>query len=120
MIKLIQQEKQLFTKTRTIKTRSNEWINLELVTMFKERDKLYVKSKQNPNNQEIRQQFKKIKNKCNNLRKRLKLKYIQAKFDKATGDDRKTCKVINQVIKNKFTGDREKKLDYITIDNNKY
>ena len=119
LIKLIQQEKQLFTKTRTIKTRSNEWINLELVTMFKERDKLYVKLKQNPNNQEIHQQFKKIKNKCNNLRKRLKLKYIQAKFDKATGDDRKTWKVINQVIKNKFTGDREKKLDYITIDNKK-
>lgn len=53
------------------------------------------------------------------LKKQTQKRFIKTRFEVASGDDRKTWKIINQLIKNDFTCQKSKKLEYLLVDNQK-
>lgn len=118
LIDLVQKIKAESTQNRSINV-SKEWINVELIQLMKQRDRLYDKMKKNPGNHNILQQFKEMKNKCNILRNKLKKRFVRAEFEIANGDERKTWNVINQLMKNDFSRKKPRKLEYLTIENKK-
>lgn len=87
---------------KLIKSRENNtWINLEVLEMMRERDKIYKKKVNDPNNDHLETQFKSIKNKINNKIKTLKNQYFQNKWREAGSNPRKQWKFINNFLKEK-------------------
>ncbi|KAK9887663.1 hypothetical protein WA026_023784 [Henosepilachna vigintioctopunctata] len=81
------------TTHHTIKTRTNNnWITHEYLELLKICDKQYVRWKKVLNEQ-TEMDFKKIKNKVNNLRSKLKKHYAEKKFLEAKGNNKKTWDV---------------------------
>lgn len=87
---------------KLIKSRENNtWMNLEVLEMMKQRDKIYERKVGNPNDELLKDQFKTIKNKINNKIKSLKNQYFQNKWREAGSNVKKQWKFINDFVKNK-------------------
>lgn len=56
------------------------WITPGLLRCMRNRDKLYRKTKKEPNNETLNVTYKRYKNFCNNLLKKLKKEYESSEF----------------------------------------
>ena len=74
----IQKSKSLATKQKVVKFKEgSDWISGEFLDLIKERNKLYKKKKNNPNDRKIEFEFKKLKNFVNNKKRILKTEFLQ-------------------------------------------
>lgn len=89
-------------KSRTIKIAGRKkiikpWITTGLLRCIRHRDKLYRKTKQEPNNETIILIYKRYRTFCNNLLKRVKAQYEALEFKKRQKRPRDTWKLIKQI-----------------------
>lgn len=119
LVELIQRSKEKHTKVKQKRAINNGWITNELLLVFKERDKLYERMKRNSGNEQLQEQFKRKKNECVKLVRRLKSEYINNRINKAQQDQRQTWKIINQIIKNDFSGSKHDQEITLVDDNDK-
>lgn len=73
------------------------WITPGLIRCMRKRDKLHLKSRKEPNNNEVKDIYTKYRNTCNNLLKRLKRIYERSEFKKCSKDYKKTWQNIKRV-----------------------
>lgn len=112
---IINEEKKNCTKEYTIKIKeNNHWITSEFIKKIKLRDRLYSRFKKVPSDY-TQNEFKKIKNEVNNIRKRLQKDYAETKFKEAQGDYRQTWALLNQICNKKAR--TNKTINHITDKN---
>ena len=85
---------------RRVSDKFSPWLISSYFKLVKTRDKLKIKAVRS-NSKLLMQSYKQIRNKANNLNKRLKREYFSEKITKFQGDQKKTWKTINQVINKK-------------------
>lgn len=88
--------------TRTIASSSRKriikpWITPGLLRCIRNRDKLFKKSKKNPNDVIHKVIYTRYKNFCNNLLKKIKRNYEHNEFQKAKNNTKKTWNVIKKI-----------------------
>ena len=95
----IQKSKSLATKQKVVKFKEgSDWISGEFLDLIKERNKLYKKKKNNPNDRKIEFEFKKLKNFVNNKKRILKTEFFAKKWNKTGNDLKKQWKFVNFLI----------------------
>ena len=100
---------------KTIVCRENNmWVTNELLEMIKNRDKLYKKKCEDPENIQLINEFKNIKNKVNNKIKALKNKYFREKWEETGQDSRKQWRFMNELVKPKL---KENTIEALLVDN---
>jgi hypothetical protein len=73
------------------------WITPGLLRCLRNRDKLYKKSKKDPNNMITKITYNRYKNFINNLIKKVKIAYEKAEFEKVKNNSKATWKLIKKV-----------------------
>lgn len=97
LAEIIDTTKNECTKEYSIKIKQNNyWITREYLSKLKEKDALYVRWKR-LKNEYCENEFKKAKNKLNNLRKKLQKQYAERRFNEAVGNSKKTWVVLNEI-----------------------
>lgn len=77
------------------------WINNNLFGLIKRRNLLRKRLSRDPNNIDLRDSFKSLKNSITNLSKRSKAEYFDAQFVDALGNNKKTWGIINHLLYNR-------------------
>lgn len=108
---IINKTKEKCTEKHTLKIKeNNNWITKEYLNKIKKRDKLYIRWKKTQSIH-AEENFKKLKNEINNLRKKLQKNHAEKKFAEAQGNSKKTWKVLNELCsRNKKGGQSKHKL----------
>lgn len=73
------------------------WITIGLLRCMKVRDKLHIQTRIHPQNMIIQITYRRYRNFCNNLLKKLKCNYEKNQFEKAKNNPKKTWKVIKEI-----------------------
>lgn len=81
------------SRKRTLKP----WITPGLLRCIRNRDKLHRKTKQLPNNEIVIITYKRYRNYCNNLLKKIKRDYEQSEFEKHKNNPKETWKLIKKI-----------------------
>lgn len=76
------------------------WITAGLIRCMKNRDKLHMKAKANPNNLILQVSYKRYRNFCNDLLKKVKRNYDNTALKEAGADSKKIWKIIKNVTYN--------------------
>lgn len=88
------------TKTATISKRRKiikPWITPGLLRCLRNRDHLHLKSKRDPNNESLLITYKRYRNHCNNIIKKVRRAYDKELITKAGSDNRKIWKAIKKI-----------------------
>lgn len=80
-------------RLRTIKP----WVTTGLVRCMRNRDNMHKSVKANPNNLILVQTYKRYRNFCNDLLKRLRREFERSEFNKVKNNPKKTWKVIKSI-----------------------
>ncbi|KOB66686.1 putative tick transposon [Operophtera brumata] len=91
------QKNTFFVKLSRRKTPIKPWITPGLIRCMRHRDKLHSKVRKSPDNESLKLIYKRYRNFCNSLLRKLKKLYDKTQFEKAGTDVRKTWKVINNI-----------------------
>lgn len=102
------------TTTKMTIKHSNYWFNYTVFKQIKKRDKIYRLFKKHPNEKDLENNYKRIKNETNYLIRKLKSKYIQNKVNNCT--NKNIWKTINQTM-NATNGKNENKIENIILEN---
>lgn len=89
------------------------WITCGLLRCIRNRDKLYIKSKRNPNNFVLKKTYTRYRNFCNNLLKKLKREYEKNEFLKHRNNPKATWKHIKNI--SNITNDRSSASDLLSL-----
>lgn len=83
------------------------WVTELVCKKINKRNRLLQKLKREPNNNDLRYSFKKMRNDLQMEIRNLKNKYYAASFNKCLGDSKKTWEVLNEITNQKIKGDNE-------------
>lgn len=118
--KIINEAKEANKSLKKIRTRQNEWITHEILQEMKLRNKLYLKAKNNEN-QETQQLYKNAKNKVNRLVEEAKQNHLNKNLERTSGNARAMWKVINKNIKNKTKRtEQQNKVNELKLEDKSY
>lgn len=99
LINMIKMEFDKNTKSKTIKIREgNDWITEDIIKKTKQRDSLYKKLHKQKNNDNMQQEYKRVKKEVQSLIETTKKERIENNFERALGNPRKTWKEINTLL----------------------
>ncbi|KAG7309154.1 hypothetical protein JYU34_005076 [Plutella xylostella] len=73
------------------------WITPGLLRCMKNRDRLHIKARKQPDNEIIRNTYTRYRNFCNNLLKKIKQNYEKQILEKSLGNPKKTWEAINNI-----------------------
>lgn len=76
---------------------SKPWITPGLLRCIRHRDNMHTKVKKCPNNLVLGKSYRRYRNFCNGLLKKLKIAHERSELEKAAGNPKKTWKVIKQI-----------------------
>lgn len=90
------------SNSRIVKTSSRRrtvkpWITRGLVRCIRNRDKLHRKSKKHPDNETLAITYRRYRNFCNKLLKRIKRDYEKTEFEKHKNNPKETWKLIKKI-----------------------
>lgn len=106
MLYLIKKVQHAIQKNTVISRLNNKnynikpWITTGLIRCMKNRDKLHTKAKGNPNNLILQVSYKRYRNFCNDLLKKVKRNYDNTALKEAGGDNKKIWKIVKNVTYN--------------------
>lgn len=116
-INIIKNEIRRCTKIVKIKHKNKKrknWITKELIKCINKRDKMYAELKNNPNNINLKDQYKKYSNDLNNVIKKQKVDYFKKKVEKNS-----SCSKNLWDITNEFCGMQKNRTNIYTVKNAK-
>lgn len=90
-------------KTKLSKKDYNPWLNEEIKSIIKEKNKLWNQLKKNPYDHELKNKFKKIRNQLTQKIRKEKRLYYFHKFSESFGNPKETWKIVNELINKKST-----------------
>lgn len=73
------------------------WITPGLIRCMRHRDKLHLKAKSNPDNLTLQSSYKRYRNFCNNLLKKVKITYEKTELERAGSNSKQIWKSIKKV-----------------------
>ncbi|RVE41988.1 hypothetical protein evm_013363 [Chilo suppressalis] len=100
LIGLIKSEIQINTKTKIIpnsKTKLKPWMNTGALRCTRLRNKMQLKLKSKPHNDILKFTFKRFRNYCINLIKKLKREYNRRKIEASSKNSKKLWNTINEI-----------------------
>lgn len=101
------------TETKIIPRRKKimkPWITQGLLRCMRHRDKLHKKSNQNPNDETLKITYKRYRNFCNGLLKKLKRQYDRDNISNAGNDSKRLWKAIKDITNTSKTKNYPKEL----------
>lgn len=84
-------------KTPKRKHISKPWITKGLLRCMRNRDNLYKKHKKDPNNETLKVTYKRYRNFCNSILRKVKRKYQQEEIENARDNSKKLWEVIKKI-----------------------
>lgn len=100
LINILMNSIQLSTILRPIPSRrriSKPWITQGLLRCIRHRDNMHLKVKKQPNDQILVKSYRRYRNFCNGLLKKLKVSYERSELEKASQSTKQTWKVIKSI-----------------------
>ncbi|CAG4915933.1 unnamed protein product [Colias eurytheme] len=95
------------------------WITFGLIKCLRKRDRLHKRTKRNPTDLALLDEYKKYRNTCNNIIKNVKKSYYKDKLDKNYGNPKGMWKIIKEACSlsnNRAPSNELLNLKYDTID----
>lgn len=84
---------------------SKPWITTGLLRCMRQRDRLFKKTKMDPNNDNLRITYKRYRNYCNSILKKVKRKYERDAIDKSKNNKKQLWNVIKDICGSKHLAD---------------
>uniref|UniRef100_A0A336LGH0 CSON008966 protein n=1 Tax=Culicoides sonorensis TaxID=179676 RepID=A0A336LGH0_CULSO len=101
LIEIINSAKSDCTYIKVLKRKKNfkrEWIDNDLIHLFKIREFWYKKTTLNPDSESYNQQFKYWRNKVTSMKRIKKQNHFEKKFEKCQGNSKKTWECMKETI----------------------
>lgn len=112
LIEVINKAKQVSQTTKLIKCHvNNNWVTPDLIKLIKYRDNAYKCYKKNPDNIQLKANFRSLKNSVNNQIKILKNKFFRNKWQQAGENSKKQWNIINSFVKSSSCKDSVNELE---------
>lgn len=111
LLKTCSHKKPVSSRKKIIKP----WITPGLLRCMRHRDKLHTKTRNNPENEMVRNVYVRYRNFCNSLLKNVKQAYERTQLQKASGNSKKTWQILKDIAN--FNTQKTSNLDLISHGN---